>query len=313
MPKQTQLIVATIAASTIVLGLTLLTDWSLRTRQTLYITVNLGVGLVEALASLLIIVVITCVLVRKMEVMERRRLLLLLAQNIKHNVLQRYGQRVLNSAENLTDLHVKAKDPLIEDAFSQSVTSIKANMLELQGAVETITRWQALQQTKRLDREAVDLQLTLQQIVTETVRNYPPCPTRTLTVVLTRVPIMIFANRDLIYAALTNLVENAFKYSQHKGSEQEIHVLCQWNKIHAIVTITDNGYGIPREQQNRLGELFFRANNIPAHISGTGVGLTTTLSIIRAHGGLFECNSVVDTETTVSVRLPLAHRSTSRR
>jgi signal transduction histidine kinase len=69
----------------------------------------------------------------------------------------------------------------------------------------------------------------------------------------------------------------------------------------AIATIEDNGCGIEEENISRLFEPYFTQKR-----NGMGLGLASTLNIVKAHGGFIEVNSEVGKGTTFIVTLPLA-------
>ncbi|MCI0673271.1 MAG: ATP-binding protein, partial [Myxococcaceae bacterium] len=74
-----------------------------------------------------------------------------------------------------------------------------------------------------------------------------------------------------------------------------------------LLTVSDEGIGIPKEQQERLFELFFRAQNAPVRqYGGLGLGLYICRTIVEAHGGHIGVQSEVDHGATFWVKLPLA-------
>lgn len=107
---------------------------------------------------------------------------------------------------------------------------------------------------------------------------------------------------DKIYQALSNLINNAVKYS--KVNEKIIVVLKCW-KDKATVSVQDFGYGIPASQKNRIFEKFFRGDNI-ATISaeGTGLGLYIAKWLVEAHGGKMWFESTENVGTTFYFTLP---------
>jgi two-component system sensor histidine kinase KdpD len=92
----------------------------------------------------------------------------------------------------------------------------------------------------------------------------------------------IALDRKLIKLAIKQLFDNAAKYSP-AGSPLEIRVSQTKGAIHAEVT--DHGKGIPREEQVRIFERFFRSPSVLHQVPGSGLGLSIAHSIIRAHQG----------------------------
>src|SRR5207249_10538132 len=82
--------------------------------------------------------------------------------------------------------------------------------------------------------------------------------------------------------AITNLVDNAIKYSPDGG---EIRVdLAQPTKDTIEIAVTDRGIGIAPEHRSRIFERFYRAHGA-YHLAGIGLGLYITRQIVELHGG----------------------------
>ncbi len=108
-----------------------------------------------------------------------------------------------------------------------------------------------------------------------------------------------------------NLLSNANKYTPHGGSIT-ISVEPAEEEGFLQVAVTDNGVGIPDEDQQRLFDLFFRAES--AHLvdaGGAGLGLFITRSLVELHGGRIWFESEVDHGSTFYVTFPVAGTLTS--
>jgi signal transduction histidine kinase len=102
---------------------------------------------------------------------------------------------------------------------------------------------------------------------------------------------------------ITNLIDNAIKYSKQDG---KIEVNCVKDKSEVVFFVRDNGIGIPQEQQKRLFEKFFRADNaVLSETDGTGLGLYIVRAIVEAHDGKVWFESVENKGTTFYIKLPL--------
>ena len=77
---------------------------------------------------------------------------------------------------------------------------------------------------------------------------------------------------------------------------------------HALIEVSDQGIGIPIEDQSRLCEIFHRASNVDNR-QGAGLGLAVVKKAVELHGGTIFIDSKVNAGTRVSVRLPLVEAS----
>ena len=105
----------------------------------------------------------------------------------------------------------------------------------------------------------------------------------------------------LLRHILSNLLSNALKYSP-PGSAVQFDLICQADQT--LFQITDQGLGIPPEDQLHLFEVFHRASNV-RHIAGTGLGMAIVKKSVDLHGGTIEVTSQVGAGTIVTVRLPI--------
>ncbi|MDX6408670.1 MAG: hypothetical protein QOE13_1741 [Gaiellaceae bacterium] len=113
---------------------------------------------------------------------------------------------------------------------------------------------------------------------------------------------MVDADANRIGQALDNLISNAIKFTPEGG---KVRVVIEDSDASFTLRVTDTGYGIPAQEQQRLFERFFRsttasANNVP----GTGLGLTIAKTIIDRHRGSISFDSTVGKGTTFTISLP---------
>jgi signal transduction histidine kinase len=122
-------------------------------------------------------------------------------------------------------------------------------------------------------------------------------------------PVTINGDRQRIEQVLTNLIENAAKYS---GNSRKVEVSTETRGLdegegEAVISVKDHGVGIPAHEQQRVFERFFQATNATsAHRSGLGLGLYITQGIVARHGGRMWLESAVGDGSTFYVALPLA-------
>lgn len=108
----------------------------------------------------------------------------------------------------------------------------------------------------------------------------------------------------LISEVFQNLISNSIKYTTGKG---KVLISIKKDKDQIVSTITDWGLGIPKDQQPRIFEKFFRADNVlKLETDGTGLGLYLVKKIIEASGGKIGFNSVATKGTTFWFTIPVS-------
>jgi PAS domain S-box-containing protein len=107
-------------------------------------------------------------------------------------------------------------------------------------------------------------------------------------------------DRQLMRRALTNLLSNAVKYSPD-GSTVHLTLTCANDMI--TIGVTDEGIGIPEDDQKRLFDAFHRAGNVGT-IEGTGLGLPIVKQVVELHGGTVSFSSALNKGTTFTIKLP---------
>jgi two-component system phosphate regulon sensor histidine kinase PhoR len=125
-----------------------------------------------------------------------------------------------------------------------------------------------------------------------------------------RVPdqdLVVWGDRRLLHRVMSNLVDNAFKYTSPGG---QVTVEARSEAGQAILEVSDNGPGIPLEAQPLIFERFYRLANQSDNIEGTGLGLTIVKSIVDQHGGRVWVTSRPGQGATFTVSLPIFYPTT---
>ncbi|HTF19983.1 MAG TPA: HAMP domain-containing sensor histidine kinase [Chryseolinea sp.] len=108
-------------------------------------------------------------------------------------------------------------------------------------------------------------------------------------------------NNKLLQIALSNVVNNAIKYSNN----QVVIMSIGTSENEVIVVVKDLGIGIPESEIDFIYDPFFRAANTAAY-DGYGIGLPLTRNILRLHHGSIRVSSKVNAGTVVELRIPIA-------
>lgn len=110
-------------------------------------------------------------------------------------------------------------------------------------------------------------------------------------------------DKDAISQAFLNLLSNAVKYSEDR---KYIRVGVHKDSTSALISVTDHGVGISKEQLKRIFDKFYRVPTTKAKKTrGSGLGLTLAKHIIEAHGGRIEAESEVGKGSKFTIRIPL--------
>ena len=121
---------------------------------------------------------------------------------------------------------------------------------------------------------------------------------------------LVLMDHEQIEQTLTNLLENAIKYSP-QGSV--IRVRVSTSETELIVSVSDQGIGIPRRELEAVFNKFYRVKQARLPWSpgrpptGAGLGLAICASIVRAHGGRIWAESAPGAGATLTFTLPLSH------
>ncbi|MBU1292353.1 PAS domain-containing protein [Patescibacteria group bacterium] len=110
-------------------------------------------------------------------------------------------------------------------------------------------------------------------------------------------------DKEKISIVIQNLLDNAIRFNNPGG---KVTISMEYDKINLKVIVKDDGIGIPKDQQKRIFDKFFRTNNaIRLETEGTGLGLFICKNIIKAHGGRIWFESEKDKGSIFCFTLPI--------
>jgi signal transduction histidine kinase len=148
--------------------------------------------------------------------------------------------------------------------------------------------------------------LDLREVAEEAMKVVQPLATTAhhLSLELPAKDVSVFGDLDRLITIVTNLLENAIKYSPNGG---RIQCLISVADNSATLTVIDNGVGIAREDLPRLFNRFERLQNPQTtHVGGTGLGLYLSRELARQHGGDIIVESTPGAGSRFTLTLPLA-------
>jgi PAS domain S-box-containing protein len=159
-----------------------------------------------------------------------------------------------------------------------------------------------------LASEQVDVRDVVGRVI-EAARAHAP---RELSIELVAPPTLapVATDRDKLRQVLANLVGNAVKYSPGGG---RIEIRLESGPAHLRVAVRDEGVGVPKAEQQRIFEKFYRLPNMHHAVGGTGLGLYICRELVRRMGGRIWVESTEGSGSTFFVELPLASGATGAR
>ncbi len=117
---------------------------------------------------------------------------------------------------------------------------------------------------------------------------------------------LLWADKNHLVQMLTNLVDNALKYSYRGGkvwvAAREVEVE---GGRHLEIAVGDTGIGIPADEQDKVFERFYRGRNNTASQTGTGLGLAIVQELMARHGGQVTLASEEGRGSVFTLRFPL--------
>lgn len=225
-----------------------------------------------------------------------------------HELLQRQEATLLDISHNLqTPLTVvKTELSSLEDQLPSSyVRSLKV----FERSIDTISAFitKLLHFSRRSmgiqgNHELFDLSLYLNEVfeyISVVAENNGVSPSLECSS-----SVMIEGNKKDIEELINNIVSNAIKYRRQK-SYSLMNISLQRSKGFAVLSVWDNGVGIPRKDIKKIFQRFYRTEST-SKVSGTGLGLAICQKIAEAHHGDIKIESLLGSWTLCTVRIPLA-------
>jgi nitrogen-specific signal transduction histidine kinase len=200
---------------------------------------------------------------------ETARLLRLLLHEIKNPLMSVLGALEL----------VLETEGLPEEA-NELLQIVEKSARRIQELLQKAQDYLKLGQGVRLKVERVDLKALLQQAAEE-VRPLARRKRIALRLTLPRGEAWVYGDRDWLYQAVLNVLSNAVKYTPEGG---RVAVRLLLGRDRYGIAVADTGPGIPKEEQGKVFEPFYRAST-RGEVEGTGLGLALVKRVLEAHGG----------------------------
>jgi two-component system, OmpR family, manganese sensing sensor histidine kinase len=111
----------------------------------------------------------------------------------------------------------------------------------------------------------------------------------------------VIGNPEQVSRIISNLVENAIRYTPERGS---VIVSCASDPVNVQVSVEDNGVGIAAEHLDRIFDRFWRGSTTRSSDGGSGLGLAIARALAERHGGRIIVTSRLAAGSTFTITLP---------
>jgi signal transduction histidine kinase len=229
------------------------------------------------------------------------------ANQVRSNFLSMVSHELrtpLNSIHGFIDLLLQGHMGKLTDEQQTYLGYTQEGVLQLVSTVEDIlfmTRSDLGQFEMRLQ------EVHFQSLVHQVLRTLQPQAFKAEVVLRHDIPRelpALYADPQRIKQVLSNLVENALKYTP-PGGTVAVNAR-QHDDRFELISVTDTGYGIPVEDRQHIFERFYQSNHSKqSKMGGYGLGLSIAKLIVEQHGGTISFDTVVDKGTTFSFTVPL--------
>jgi len=205
------------------------------------------------------------------------------------------------AAGELMSEEIKGEAP---EAQQKLVQNIVHSARSLEARLDKLLDSGKVRGALRLEMRPLSVKRLLKQVV-EHVKPIAERKRQSLVVdVPTSLPV-ITADAQQLEEVLRNLLMNAFKYTSEGGS---IALMARKRGTNLVIGVQDNGIGIPKEEQDRVFEPYYRVASNGEPSLGLGLGLALSKQVVELHGGRIWVDSEPGKGSTFAFSLPIGQR-----
>ncbi|MBB3996551.1 sensor histidine kinase [Aureimonas pseudogalii] len=215
----------------------------------------------------------------------------------------------------LTRLRNRIEASLTESGAGRDARpALESILAEADGMIRTFDALLMISRVEAGSHPALKTEVDLSEIVGGVVELYEPLAedAGAVLVLSQAEPIVASVSRELIAQALSNLIDNALKYGETPDRGLVVSVALARRGDNAVLSVRDNGPGIPADRRHRVLERFYRLDQSRSK-PGSGLGLSLVQAIAGIHEGSL---SLADAEPGLKVELEFpvtAHESVDER
>lgn len=191
--------------------------------------------------------------------------------------------------------------PHLDDISRQNLTTVWTQIRRMEQLINDILNLERVQSGKLSFDE-----LEVREMLTTISEHVAPMAVQkeiTLSVRTGDDVLLVMADQPMLRQAITNLLDNAIKFTPNGGSIQ-LETYADGDEV--VIKVVDTGIGISPENQHLVFDRFYRVDQSRTKTdSSSGLGLSLVQAIVEQHYGYIELESEVGIGTTFTVRLPL--------
>lgn len=192
----------------------------------------------------------------------------------------------------------------MESIRAASATEQQAELSELIRECDALlTTFQALLRISNIEsgkRHTAYLVIDMQRLLSDVVELYEPLAAeKNIRMRFTPAASQLVGDKDLLFQAFANLVDNAIKYTPENGT---IEIEMQPQDTGTRVVIRDSGQGVSDEHKQRVFRRFYRVEH-SRRAPGSGLGLSLVAAIIKLHRGMIQLHDNQPSGLIVTVSL----------
>ena len=203
--------------------------------------------------------------------------------------------------------YIEALNAIAGDRFEQDVKEIIERCTKrVHNLEEMVEHWLDISRIENGTLTQQKVSLSLDSIIARSVEEMAPLCRKKGIALETNIPRSlppITGDTESLVRVFTNIIGNATKYTPEGG---KITVTVKNDEYYIIVSIADNGTGIPPEKLPLIFEPFYRCAEKNEKHSGSGLGLTFCKKIMESHSGVIDVSSRVGEGTNFVLTFPVS-------